>query len=249
MRPFAVLPAIDLQAGAVVRLRQGDMRQATVYGTDPAARAAAFAAAGAQWLHVVDLDGALAGRSCNGAAVRAILAAAPGLSVQLGGGIRSLAAIESWLGLGVRRVVLGSAALRDPALVREAAGLFPGRIVVAVDSVGGRVAAGGWAEVSDIPAAELGRRFADAGVSALLFTDVARDGLMAGINAAATAALAEETGLPVLASGGLRSLGEIAALRDLPGVAGVIVGRALYEGAFRLEDALAAAEPPRETAA
>lgn len=241
MSGLAVIPAIDLRGGAVVRLARGDMARATVYGADPAARAAAFAAAGARFLHVVDLDGAFAGESRNGAAVEAILAAAPGLAVQVGGGIRTMAAIAGWLARGAARVVIGSAALSDPALVREAAARFPGRIVVAVDAMDGRVAAHGWAHVSGLAPAELGRRFADAGVAALLFTDVARDGMMTGANIAATAALARETGLPVIASGGVGSLDDIRALARTPGIAGVIVGRALYEGVFALEEALAAA--------
>jgi phosphoribosylformimino-5-aminoimidazole carboxamide ribotide isomerase len=234
---FTLYPAIDLKGGQVVRLAAGRMEKATVYGDDPAATAARFAAAGAVWLHVVDLDGAFAGESRNGAAVDAILAATPA-RVQLGGGVRSMAAVAHWIERGIARVVIGSAALSDPALVRAAARAFPGRIVVAVDAVDGRVAAHGWAEVSDTTAAELGRRFADAGVAALLFTDVARDGLLTGANVEATAALAEETGLPVIASGGVRDLEDIRALRAHAGIAGVIVGRALYEGAVSLSAAL-----------
>jgi phosphoribosylformimino-5-aminoimidazole carboxamide ribotide isomerase len=240
MNGFTVYPAIDLKEGAVVRLARGDMDQATVYARDPVAQAQAFASAGASWLHLVDLDGAFAGRSVNGAAVAAILGAT-GLKVQVGGGIRTAEAIAHWLELGAARVVLGSAALADPELVRSAARRFPGRIVVAVDAVDGRVAAHGWADVSQMTATELGRRFADAGVAALLFTDVARDGLMAGANVEATAALAAATGLAVIASGGVRDLADIAALKGRPGIEGVIVGRALYEGAFALDAALAVA--------
>lgn len=237
---FTVFPAIDLKDGEVVRLAGGDMGQATVYAQDPLAVARSFSDAGARWLHLVDLDGAFAGESVNGAAVAAILSTTD-LRVQVGGGIRSIAAVEHWLNLGAARVVIGSAALSDPGLVRTAAARFPGRIVVAVDAIDGRVAAHGWADVSNVTAAELGRRFADAGVAALLFTDIARDGRMTGANVAATAALAAETGLPVIASGGVRDLADIAALKAHPGIAGVIVGRALYEGAFGLAAALEAA--------
>jgi phosphoribosylformimino-5-aminoimidazole carboxamide ribotide isomerase len=240
MGGFTIFPAIDLKGGQVVRLAGGDMARATVYGTDPALQAAAFATAGSTWLHVVDLDGAFAGESVNGAAVAAILATT-GLKVQVGGGIRSLDSIETWLGRGAARVVIGSAALAEPNLVRDAAARFPGRVVVAVDAVNGRVAAHGWADVSDVTAIDLGKRFADAGVAALLYTDIARDGLLTGVNVEATASLAAETGLPVIASGGVKDLGDIAALKRHSGIAGVIVGRALYEGAFALEAALEAA--------
>ena len=175
---FTVFPAIDLKGGAVVRLSEGDMARATTYGDDPAAQARAFADAGADWLHVVDLDGAFAGSSRNGPAVERILAASPGLKVQVGGGVRTMAAVDRWLELGAARVVMGTAALSDPALVRNAAHTYPGRIVVAVDAKGGLVATRGWADVSDVSVADMARRFADAGVAALLFTDVARDGLL-----------------------------------------------------------------------
>lgn len=240
--PFSLYPAIDLKGGEVVRLAEGDMARATVYAADPAAQARRFAAAGAEWLHVVDLDGAFAGESRNAAAVEAILAAvAPlGMQVQVGGGVRSRATIEHWLGLGVTRVILGTAALTDPDLVREAARTFPGAVVVAVDARDGRVATRGWADVSEVAVADLGRRFEDAGVAALLFTDVGRDGLLGGVNIAATAALAAAVRLPVIASGGLADVAEIARLRACPGVEGVIAGRSLYDGRIRLEDALAA---------
>jgi len=237
---FEIWPAIDLKAGAVVRLSEGDMARATVYADDPAEVAAGFAAAGAPRLHVVDLDGAFAGESRNGGAVRAILSATPA-QVQVGGGIRTRAQVEAWLSAGVARVVLGTAALVDPALVRDAARAFPGRIVVAVDARDGRVATRGWAEVSAIAATDIARRFEDAGVAALLFTDIARDGLLTGPNVAATAALARAVAIPVLASGGVASLADIAALRAAPGIAGTIVGRALYEQRFTLAQALAAA--------
>lgn len=239
--PFIVYPAIDLKAGQVVRLAEGDMARATIYADDPAAQARLFAAAGASWLHVVDLDGAFAGEARNAAAVEAILAATPA-KVQIGGGIRTLSAIERWFRLGVERIVIGTAALTDPALVRNAAADHPGRVVVAVDARDGLVATRGWADVSDVPVADLGRRFEDAGVAALLFTDVGRDGLLKGINIEATAALAKAVALPVIASGGLADLAEIRALRARKGISGVIAGRSLYDGRIDLEAALAAAK-------
>lgn len=240
--PLTVYPAIDLKAGQVVRLAEGDMARATVYGDDPAAQAKAFAAAGADHLHVVDLDGAFAGRAVNADAVTAIVATFPG-RVQLGGGIRDRAAIDRWLDLGVDRVVIGTAALENPDLVRQAARDLPGRIVVAVDARDGMVATRGWAEVSDMPVAELGRRFVDAGVAALLFTDVGRDGLLKGCNVAATAALARAVPIPVIASGGVAGIGDIEALTRhvADGIEGVITGRALYDGRLDLGEALAAA--------
>ncbi len=240
MIPFTIYPAIDLKAGNVVRLAEGDMARATIYAADPAAQAQAFVAAGAQWLHVVDLDGAFAGEMRNAAAVEAILDTSS-VKVQVGGGIRTMAAIDRWMGLGVERVIIGTAALTDPGLVRSAAKDYPGRIVIAVDARGGMVATGGWADVSDIPVADMGRRFEDAGVAALLFTDVGRDGLLGGINLEATAELARAVRLPVIASGGLADLGEIRQLRARPGIEGVIAGRALYDGRIALTDALKAA--------
>lgn len=237
---FTVWPAIDLKQGAIVRLAEGDMARATVYSTDPVAKARAFAEAGADSLHVVDLDGAFAGEARNAAAVEAIRAATTA-TIQLGGGIRTRAAIDRWLALGIARVVIGTAALTDPALVRAAARDHPGRIVVAVDARDGRVATGGWADVSDMPVVDLARRFEDAGVAALLFTDVGRDGLLRGVNLEATAALARAVSLPVIASGGLARIEEIAALKAVPRIAGVIAGRALYDGRISLADALAAA--------
>jgi phosphoribosylformimino-5-aminoimidazole carboxamide ribotide isomerase len=238
--PFTVYPAIDLKGGEVVRLAEGDMARATVYAQDPAAQAAAFAQAGAKWLHVVDLDGAFAGEARNAGAVEAILKATPA-QVQVGGGIRTLAAIDRWLGLGVARVIIGTAALNDPGLVRAAARDHPGKIVVAVDARDGMVATRGWADVSDVPVADLGRRFEDAGVAALLFTDVGRDGLLTGVNIEATADLARAVKLPVIASGGLAQLAEIRALRLKKGISGVIAGRSLYDGRIELKAALAAA--------
>ncbi|HEX8446467.1 MAG TPA: 1-(5-phosphoribosyl)-5-[(5-phosphoribosylamino)methylideneamino]imidazole-4-carboxamide isomerase [Sphingomonas sp.] len=234
-----IFPAIDLKAGQVVRLAEGDMARATVYGDDPAAQATAFAEAGAEWVHVVDLDGAFAGAAVNAAAVEAIVRRFPG-KVQLGGGIRDRAAIDRWLALGVERVVIGTAALEDPELVRTAARDLPGRIVVAVDARDGMVATRGWADVSDVAVADMAGRFADAGVAALLFTDVGRDGMMKGCNIEATIALAERTTIPVIASGGVTDIGDILALARVAseGIEGVITGRALYDGRLDLRRAL-----------
>jgi phosphoribosylformimino-5-aminoimidazole carboxamide ribotide isomerase len=224
-------PAIDLKAGACVRLVRGEMASATVFNDDPAAQARLFAAAGFAWLHVVDLDGAFAGRSVNGAAVAAVRRSV-GLRIQLGGGIRDRAAIDYWLELGIERVVLGTAALRDPDLVRHAAAEHPGRIVVGIDARDGRVAVEGWAETSDMTAEGLARRVADAGVAAIVYTDIARDGALGGVDAAAVGAFAKKAGVPVIASGGVAGLADLAALKmqAANGVAGVIVGRALYDG-------------------
>jgi len=234
-----VFPAIDLKGGQVVRLAEGDMARATVYGDDPAAQAARFAEEGADHLHVVDLDGAFAGRSVNPQAVEAIVKAFPG-KVQLGGGIRDRAAIDRWLALGVDRVVIGTAALTDPDFVRGAARDLPGRIVVGVDARDGFVATHGWAELSDIPVADLAARFADAGVAALLFTDVGRDGLLKGANVKATIALARRTKIPVIASGGVADIADILELARSAseGIEGVITGRALYDGRLSLAAAL-----------
>jgi phosphoribosylformimino-5-aminoimidazole carboxamide ribotide isomerase len=234
-----LFPAIDLKAGACVRLVRGEMASATVFNDDPAAQARHFAEMGFTWLHVVDLDGAFAGRSVNGQAVRAIRREVD-LKIQLGGGIRDRAAIDYWLALGIERVVLGTIALRDAALVRRAAADYPGRIVVAIDSRDGRVAVEGWAETSEIGAVELARRFADAGVAAIVYTDIARDGALTGADAAGTAGFARQIGLPVIASGGIAALADIAALaahaRD--GIAGAICGRALYDGRIEPQAAL-----------
>ena len=232
-----VFPAIDLKGGQVVRLAEGDMARATVYADDPAAQAEAFAEAGSQWLHVVDLDGAFAGGSVNGEAVREIGMAFPG-KIQLGGGIRARASIERWFRLGIERVVIGTAALTDPELVKGAAADFPGQIVVAVDARDGMVATQGWADVSDVPVLDLARRFEDAGVVALLFTDVGRDGLMKGVNVEATAALAWAQTLPVIASGGLAGIDDIRALKQHDRIEGVITGRAIYDGRLDLAEAI-----------
>ncbi|MEZ5668006.1 MAG: 1-(5-phosphoribosyl)-5-[(5-phosphoribosylamino)methylideneamino]imidazole-4-carboxamide isomerase [Alphaproteobacteria bacterium] len=235
-----LFPAIDLKGGACVRLLRGDMAAATTYNPDPAAQARAFRDAGFRWIHVVDLDGAFAGRSENGAAVEAILAAVD-LPVQLGGGIRDMAAVEGWLGRGVRRAILGTAAVRTPALVREACRAFPGRIAVGIDARGGRVAVEGWAETSDMLAVDLARAFEDAGVAALIYTDIDRDGALSGPNVQATAALARAVSIPVIASGGVSSLDDLKALQAVEacGVVGVISGRALYDG--RIDPAAALA--------
>jgi phosphoribosylformimino-5-aminoimidazole carboxamide ribotide isomerase len=227
-------PAIDLKDGQCVRLLRGQMDKATVFGSDPAAQARAFAAAGCEWLHIVDLNGAFAGRPVNGAAVEAILAAVE-VPVQLGGGIRDRAAIEAWLARGVARVILGTVALRDPALVREAAKAHPGRVAVGIDARGGKVAVEGWAETSETGAVELAKRFEDAGVAAIIYTDIDRDGAMQGPNVAATAALARAVRIPVIASGGISSLDDLRALKASGApLDGAISGRALYEGAIEV---------------
>lgn len=234
-----LFPAIDLKDGRCVRLKRGMMESATVFSDDPAAQAASFERAGFAWLHCVDLDGAFAGKPANADAIRAIRAAT-GLPIQLGGGIRDLRAIEGWLAAGITRVILGTAALKNPTLVRDAAREFPGRIVVGADAKGGRIATEGWAEVSDLTPAELGRKFEDAGVAAILFTDVDSDGLLGGVNLAATAALARAVRIPVIASGGVGGLADIEALiaaRE-PNIAGVVIGRALYDGRIDPAEAL-----------
>lgn len=237
-----VFPAIDLKGGQVVRLAEGDMDRATVYGDNPAAQAMLFAEAGAQHLHVVDLDGAFAGKAVNADAVSQILESFPG-HIQLGGGIRDRAAVERWFDLGVSRVVIGTAALKDPEFVKAAARDFPGGIVVAVDARDGFVATEGWAEKSDMPVADMARRFEDAGVAALLFTDVGRDGLLKGCNIEATVDLARATDIPVIASGGVAGIADIRvlSLHAEEGIEGVITGRALYDGRLDLKAALAVA--------
>ncbi|QNQ10040.1 1-(5-phosphoribosyl)-5-[(5-phosphoribosylamino)methylideneamino]imidazole-4-carboxamide isomerase [Sphingomonas alpina] len=237
-----IFPAIDLKAGQVVRLAEGDMDRATIYGDDPAAQAMIFAGQGAEYLHVVDLDGAFAGASVNGEAVASIVSQFPG-HVQLGGGIRNRAAIEKWFDLGVSRVVIGTAALENPELVRDAAKDFPGGIVVAVDAKDGMVATRGWADVSTVEVVDMARRFEDAGVAALLFTDVGRDGMLKGCNVQATVDLARAVRIPVIASGGVAGIGEIhvLALHARDGVEGVITGRALYDGRLDLAAALSVA--------
>ena len=235
-----IFPAIDLKAGQVVRLAEGDMDRATVYGDDPAAQAVLFAEAGAQFLHVVDLDGSFAGRAENRGAVEAILEAFPG-HVQLGGGIRNAAAVEGWFDLGVARVVMGTAALKDPQFVKDMARDWPGGIVVAVDARDGMVATEGWAEVSDVSIIDMARRFEDAGVAAVLFTDIGRDGMLTGCNIEATVDLARRTDLPVIASGGVKGLDDIhvLSLHAHEGIEGVITGRALYDGRLDLTAAIA----------
>ncbi|MDH6269296.1 phosphoribosylformimino-5-aminoimidazole carboxamide ribotide isomerase [Rhizobium sp. SG_E_25_P2] len=226
-----LFPAIDLKDGQCVRLKLGDMEQATVYNPDPAAQARAFEDQGFEWLHVVDLNGAFAGESVNGAAVEAILKATKN-PVQLGGGIRTLAHIEAWLAKGLSRVILGTIAVRDPALVKEACQLFPGKVAVGIDAKGGKVAVEGWAEASELGVIELAERFEGAGVAAIIYTDIDRDGILAGINWASTLELARAVSIPVIASGGLASLDDIRrlALPDAAILEGAISGRALYDG-------------------
>ena len=238
-----VFPAIDLKGGEVVRLAEGDMARATVYGDDPAAQARAFAEQGSQYLHVVDLDGAFAGEARNRAAVEGILDAFPG-HVQLGGGIRNAVSVDGWFDLGVARVVIGTAALNNPQFVKDMAAAYPGGIVVAVDARDGMVATHGWAEVSDVSIADMARRFEDAGVASILFTDVGRDGLLKGCNIEATVDLARTTRLPVIASGGVKGLDDIRMLKihEADGIEGVITGRALYDGRLDLGAAIAIAE-------
>jgi len=246
MDTLILYPAIDLKGGQCVRLKQGDMEQATVFNTDPADQARQFAEAGTQWLHLVDLDGAFAGQPVNASAVEAILDEVK-LPCQLGGGIRDMARIEMWLGKGIARVILGTAALKNPDLVRQAAKAFPGKIAVGIDAKGGRVAVEGWAETADITALDLARKFEDAGVAALIYTDIDRDGLLQGANVTATAELASALSIPVIASGGVSDLQDLNALQQIApttrgkggGISGVISGRAIYDGRLDLRAALA----------
>jgi phosphoribosylformimino-5-aminoimidazole carboxamide ribotide isomerase len=233
-----LFPAIDLKEGLAVRLQQGDMARATVFHHDPAQQAHAFENQGFKHLHVVDLDGAFAGKSMNGAAVERILKTVS-MCVQLGGGIRDMTAIAGWLEKGINRVIIGTAAVRDPALVKEAAKKFPGRVAVGLDARDGKVAVEGWAEISELSALDLARRFEDAGVAAIIYTDVARDGMLKGLNLDATIALAEAISIPVIASGGLASIEDIKALLEPRArkLEGAIAGRALYDG--RLDAAAA----------
>jgi phosphoribosylformimino-5-aminoimidazole carboxamide ribotide isomerase len=226
-----IFPAIDLKDGRCVRLTRGEMATATVFNDDPAAQARAFADAGFRWIHCVDLNGSFEGRSANGDAIRKIRGAVS-LPIQLGGGIRDMAGIEYWLGAGITRVVLGTVALKNPALVRDAAKRFPKQIVVAADARGGKVATEGWSEVSETTPIELAKQFEDAGVAAILFTDVDGDGLLGGVNVKATAALANGVRIPVIASGGVGSIADLEALiaANEPNIEGVVVGRALYDG-------------------
>lgn len=240
MEAVILFPAIDLKNGQCVRLEQGDMNRATVFNLDPAAQARAFETQGFAYLHVVDLDGAFAGKPMNAAAVEAMLKAVT-MPVQLGGGIRDLATIEAWLSKGVARVIIGTAAVRDPALVKDAAKKFPGRVAVGLDARDGKVAVEGWAETSQVTALDIARRFEDAGVAAIVFTDIARDGLLKGINWDATVALADAISIPVIASGGLASIDDVKALLAPPArkLEGAIAGRALYDGRLDPAQALA----------
>ena len=240
METVILFPAIDLKNGQCVRLEQGDMARATVFNLDPAAQARNFATQGFEYLHVVDLDGAFAGRPMNAHAVEAMLKEVS-IPVQLGGGIRDLDTVEAWLAKGIARVIIGTAAVRDPEFVKAAAKKFPGRVAVGLDARDGKVAVAGWAETSEVSALEIAQRFEDAGVAAIIFTDIARDGLLKGLNLDATIALAERISIPVIASGGLASIEDVKALlapraRKL---AGAIAGRALYDG--RLDPAVALA--------
>jgi phosphoribosylformimino-5-aminoimidazole carboxamide ribotide isomerase len=234
-----LFPAIDLKNGEAVRLEQGDMARATTFHRDPAEQARLFAAQGFKYLHIVDLDGAFAGRPMNAAAVDRALAAVK-IPVQLGGGIRDRATIEAWLGKGVARVIIGTAAVRDPALVKEAAKNFPGRVAVGLDARDGKVAVEGWAKTSELSALDIARRFEDAGVAAIIYTDIARDGMLKGLNLDATIALADALTLPVIASGGFASLDDVRALLAprAQKLAGAIVGRALYDGRLDAAEAL-----------
>ena len=233
-----LFPAIDLKDGVCVRLLRGDMNAATTFNDDPAAQARTFESQGFSWLHLVDLNGAFAGKPVNGDSVSAILAAVK-IPVQLGGGIRDMATIEDWLARGVRRVILGTAAVRDPGLVRAACRAFPGRVALGIDARDGKVAVAGWAQATEIPVHELAARFEDAGAAALIYTDIERDGAMGGPNIPATVALAGAVKIPVIASGGVSSLADLEALKAArcPGIEGVISGRALYDG--RLDPAAA----------
>ena len=231
-------PAIDLKDGQAVRLLRGEMDKATVFNDDPAAQARAFVDQGCDWLHLVDLNGAFAGEPVNGAAVEAILAACPGVPAQLGGGIRDMATIEAWLDKGLARVILGTVAVEDPDLVRQAAGAFPRQVAVGIDAREGKVATKGWAEETNVEATDLARSFEDAGVAAIIYTDIDRDGAMGGPNVAATEALARSVAIPVIASGGVSSLADLEALQGTGVIAGAISGRALYDGAIDLSAAL-----------
>lgn len=240
MKALTLYPAIDLKDGQCVRLRRGAMDDATVYSSDPAAQARTWQDAGFSWVHVVDLNGAFAGRPVNASAVAAVLGAVT-IPVQLGGGIRDMAGIERWLAAGIRRVILGSAAVKDPALVRTACRSFPDRIVVGIDARDGKVAAEGWAETSAISASELARSFEGAGVAAIVYTDISRDGMLSGINIEQTVALAAAVSVPVIASGGVGTLGDLVELRRAAAgtrIQGVIIGRALYDGRIDPKQAL-----------
>lgn len=230
-------PAIDLKDGQAVRLVHGDMDRSTVFNHDPAAQARAFVQAGCQWLHLVDLNGAFAGKPVNAAPVEAILRACP-VPAQLGGGIRDMATIEGWLDKGLARVILGTVAVENPQLVRDAARAFPGKVAVGIDARNGRVATKGWAEETDVMVTDLAKSFEDVGVAALIYTDILRDGAMGGPNVAATEALARAVSIPVIASGGVASLDDLKALKATGVISGAISGRALYDGAIDLAEAL-----------
>jgi phosphoribosylformimino-5-aminoimidazole carboxamide ribotide isomerase len=238
-----LFPAIDLKDGRCVRLKRGEMESATIFNEDPAAQAKLFERAGFEWLHCVDLNGAFEGRPVNADAIKSIRATIK-LPIQLGGGIRTRAAIDGWLGAGISRVILGTIALRDPQLVKDAAHAHPGKIAVGIDAKGGKVAVQGWAESSEIVAVELARRFEDAGVAAIIFTDIDRDGLLGGVNVTATANLANSVRIPIIASGGVSGVEDIAALKraPTPNILGVIIGRALYDGRIDADAALALAK-------
>ncbi|WP_299820073.1 1-(5-phosphoribosyl)-5-[(5-phosphoribosylamino)methylideneamino]imidazole-4-carboxamide isomerase [uncultured Jannaschia sp.] len=232
-------PAIDLKDGQAVRLLHGEMESATIFNDNPAAQARIFQDAGCDWIHLVDLNGAFAGQPVNATAVEEILAAID-VPAQLGGGIRDMATIEAWLAKGLARVILGTAAVEEPDLVRQAAAAFPGQVAVGIDARAGRVATRGWAEETDVMASDLARRFEDAGVAAIVYTDIDRDGAMGGPNVEATRALAEAVSIPVIASGGVSSLADLERLKATGSIAGAISGRALYDGAIDLRAALAA---------
>ncbi|MGL4728909.1 MAG: 1-(5-phosphoribosyl)-5-[(5-phosphoribosylamino)methylideneamino]imidazole-4-carboxamide isomerase [Bosea sp. (in: a-proteobacteria)] len=241
MEAVILYPAIDLKNGQCVRLQQGDMDRATVFNDDPAAQAKSFFAQGFTHIHVVDLDGAFAGKPMNGAAVDAILRAVPAMPLQLGGGIRDMATVDGWLAKGVARVIIGTAAVRDPAFVKAAAKAHPGKVAVGIDARDGMVAVEGWAEASTLTAVDLGKRFEDAGVSAIIYTDIARDGMLQGLNWEGTIALANALSIPVIASGGIASMADIERLMapDAAILEGAITGRALYDGRLDAKAALA----------
>jgi phosphoribosylformimino-5-aminoimidazole carboxamide ribotide isomerase len=244
-----LFPAIDLKEGFAVRLQQGDMARATVFNRDPAAQAKAFEQQGFEYLHIVDLDGAFAGKPMNAAAVEHILGAVK-IPVQLGGGIRDRATIDGWLGKGVARVIIGTAAVRDPALVKDAACAYPGRVAVGLDARDGKVAVEGWASTSELTALDIARRFEDAGVAAIIYTDVSRDGMLKGLNLDATIALADAVSIPVIASGGLASIDDVRALLEprAQKLEGAIAGRALYDGRLDAAEALALLRRAKATA-
>lgn len=237
---ITLYPAIDLKDGNCVRLLKGDMEAATVFSDNPAAQAKAFVSAGCQWLHLVDLNGAFAGKPVNADAVKAILGNVD-VPVQLGGGIRDIATMERWFEAGISRLILGTLAVKNPSLVIEACGLFPGKIAVGIDALGGKVAVEGWAEASELGVIELAKKFEDAGVAAIIHTDIDRDGTLTGVNAEASSALAAAISIPVIASGGVKDLDDMRRVRDAGNLEGVITGRAIYDGGMDLIEALAIA--------